>query len=204
MPNLAIADLGKVLGLSGKSLIVTVGRLVKAGVLLRLRRNTYTVFTTGFTRERVAAQTYMPSYLSFESALSRFGILSQLPYTQTFATSRPSKQMMLGEQKVEFSHIKADLYWGFVQENDLYVAEPEKALLDQLYLVSKGLRSLNIQELDLRTIDKEKFLAYTKRFPSVMHKLVAEVDKCIGTSAITSKSGGRVAWNASAIPYSFE
>src|SRR4029450_6358520 len=43
-------------------------------------------------REQIASTSLdYPSYLSFESALARHGILSQIPHTFTFATTRPSK-----------------------------------------------------------------------------------------------------------------
>ena len=101
-PYFGVTDLRKLIGLSGKSLLVTVGRLVDAGVLKRLRRNTYIVAAAAPNTELVAQHIYYPAYLSFESALARHGILSQMPRTLTFATTRPSNKMAIGADAVEF------------------------------------------------------------------------------------------------------
>lgn len=176
-PYFTTADLEKVLGLEKESLLVTLTRLVKSGVLIRLRKNVYTVFSEAPETEKVANQLYFPSYLSFESALSRHGILSQIPYTLTFATTRPSKKMMLGNVEVEFSHIKPHLFFGYTQAGNINIADPEKALLDQLYLVSRGSRRVSIEELDLSGINKEKLETYSRKFPNYLNQLLIQVKK---------------------------
>src|ERR1700682_6019810 len=92
-PYFTATDLEKILGLPRASLYVTLTRLVQAGVLVRLRKNVYKLAIAPTESEKAAGELYFPSYLSFESALSRYGILSQIPYTLTFATTRPSKKM---------------------------------------------------------------------------------------------------------------
>lgn len=191
-PYFTTTDLAKVLGLEKTSLLVTLSRLVKEGVLLRLRKNVYLVFGGGYELEAVANQLYFPSYLSFEAALSRFGILSQIPYTLTFATTRPPKRMRVGETEVEYSRLKASLYFGYRQEGSIYVAEPEKALLDMLYLISRCRRHLNLKELDLKIINREKFLTYAAKFPAYISPLVAQIEKLIGSTPITNESQERI------------
>src|SRR3989344_6006828 len=169
---LTVADLEKVLDLKRDSLYVTLNRLVKSGVLVRLAKNIYSLFTETVDTEKIAGELYFPSYLSFEQALSQYGILSQIPYTQTFATTRPTKKMIIAGVEVEYSHLKKELFFGFILKNDKYIAEKEKALLDQLYMVSMGKRSINIEELDLSNLDIEKLTKYAKKFPSFINPLV--------------------------------
>lgn len=178
-PYFTVADLEKILGLDKKSLLVTLTRLVKSGVLIRPRKNVYLVFSESRPIEEVANQIYFPSYLSFESALSRHGILSQIPYTLTFATTRPSKKMMLGNVEVEFSHIKPSLFFGYTRAGSINIADPEKALLDQLYLVSKGTRSISIEELDFSRIDKTKLYSYASKFPPYINPFLSQVKKLL-------------------------
>jgi predicted transcriptional regulator of viral defense system len=163
-PYFTTADLERIIGLTGKSLAVTLGRLVKDNVLLRVRRNMYVVAGTAIDVERIGMALRYPSYLSFESALSRHGILSQIPHTVTFATTRPSGHETIATIHVEYSHLPTALFWGYKNENGLQVAEPEKALLDQLYMVAKGNRSLVIDELDLHSINHKTFNEYASRF----------------------------------------
>lgn len=189
-----VADLEKLLGLPRKSVYVTLHRLVKSGLLLRLRKNAYTIFTEIVDAEKVANELYFPCYLSFESALSRDGILSQIPFTLRFATTRPSKKMILGDVEVEFSHLKPELFFGYRLEEGRNVAMPEKALLDQLYLVSRGKGSLVLEELDLREIDTTKFEAYAKKFPRYTRPLIDEAKKYIGTTPMTTENRERINW----------
>ena len=190
-----VGDLEKILGLKRESLYVTLNRLTKSGVFVRLRKNVYILFTQMNDAEKIANEMYYPSYLSFEKALSVYGILSQTPYTYTFATIKPSKKMMIGDFEVEYSHIKKELFFGYVLKNGKYIALPEKALLDELYLVSRGVRSLNIEELDLKEINKERLADFAQKYPVYINKLLPEVVKYIGTTPITNESKERITWD---------
>lgn len=159
------ADLEKITGLSRDSLKVAIYRMAAKGVLLKIKRGVYQSAFNPVDVAKIANQLYYPSYLSFESALSLHGILSQIPYTQTFATTKRSKKMILWKTEVEYRQLRPELFFGYQLANGVYLAEPEKALLDELYLVSRGKAKLNIEELDLTKIDKKKFGDYAKRFP---------------------------------------
>lgn len=194
---LTVADLEKVLGFKRDSLYVILNRLVKSGVLVRLGKNIYSLFTETFDIEKIANELYFPSYLSFEQALSQYSILSQVPYTQTFATTRPTKKMVIADVAVEFNHIKKELFFGYLLRNGKNIAEKEKALLDQLYMVSIGKRSINIEELDLKDIDKAKLEEFAKRFPAQINPLLNKVKKYLGTTPVTLEGQERVVWDKS-------
>jgi predicted transcriptional regulator of viral defense system len=163
-PYFTVADLEKILEMRRESLYVTLNRLVKDGVLIRLRRGVYQPEFQGLELERTANELYYPSYLSFESALSRYGILSQIPYTLTFATNRRSKKILLRDREVEYRQLKKEYFFGYKLEKGLYVAEPEKAVLDQLYMISIGKASGDISEWSLVGLKKGKLLQYSKYF----------------------------------------
>lgn len=170
-----VSDMEKVIGLPRKSLLVTLSRLVAKKMLIRVKRGVYQVGLSEIDVKKIANQLYYPSYLSFETALSFYGIISQIPYTQTFATLKKSKKMILWNTEVEFTKLKEELFFGYKLENNIYIAELEKAFLDELYLVSRGKRSINIEELDLRNINKAKLFEYAKRFPSYINKQLGQV-----------------------------
>lgn len=190
-----VADLEKILDLKRDSLYVTLNRLVKTGMLVRRAKGVYSLFTDRFEVEKIGSELYFPSYLSFEYALSYYSILSQVPYTITFATLRPTKKMVIGEVAVEFSHLKKELFFGYILKNGIYIAEKEKALLDQLYMVSMGKRVIDIEELDLKDMDRKKLEEYAKRFPTQMKSLLSEVKKYIGSTPISLEGNERVFWN---------
>jgi len=139
----------------------------------------------GLELERTANELYYPSYLSFESALSRYGILSQIPYTLTFATNRRSKKILLRDREVEYRQLKKEYFFGYKLEKGLYIAEPEKAVLDQLYMISKGKALSDISEWSLIGLKKGKLFQYSKYFPKTVQisakKLTPTFGKHIAT-----------------------
>lgn len=172
-PYFTVGDLEKVLDQQRPSLYVTLNRLVDYGVLTRLRRGVYQAALQPSDLPRIANALVYPSYLSFESALSRYGILSQVPFVLTFATSRRSQRLVLGETTVEFHQLKQELFFGYTLVDGLFLAEPEKALLDQCYLASRGLASLAWEELNLSPLNLDRLREMALRFPATVR---AQVD----------------------------
>ncbi len=191
-PYFTATDLEKILGLQRASLYVTLTRLVQAGVLARLRKNVYKLAIAPMESEKAASELYFPSYLSFESALAKYGILSQIPYTLTFATTRASKKIALAQTQIEYHHLKRDLFFGYAFENGICIAAPEKALLDELYLVSRGKATLTIEELDLREINVARLEEYAEKFPRYVAPLVERVKEFEGTMGVTLEGRERM------------
>lgn len=170
-----IADLEKITNLSRSSLKVSLSRLVKNKVLIRLKRGIYVLKNSLLNIEKIANQLYYPSYLSFESALSYYGILSQVSYTKTFATNNTSKRLILGKTEIEFRRLKSSLFFGYVLKNGIYIAEPEKALLDQLYMVVNSRAIINLKELDLSIVQFPILRKYSKKFPQNVQKVIGGI-----------------------------
>ena len=83
----------------------------------------------------------------------------------TFATPRRSRSLTLGGAAVRYHQLKSALFFGYGISEGLYVAEPEKALLDQCYLAARGLADLAWDELDLSAINPNRLAEYAARFP---------------------------------------
>lgn len=179
------ADLEKILGLERPSLYVTLSRLTRAGVLRRLRRGIYELSLRPGDVEKVANQIYYPSYLSFEAALARYGIIAQIPYTLTFATTRRSKRLSIRQTVVEYRQLKKELFFGYRLVSEVLVAEQEKALLDQLYLLSLGKAVLHVDELNLRKLSKKKFLQFAKIYPARVRSKAEMLAKDFGKTVVT-------------------
>lgn len=142
-----------------------VSRLVKSGILFRSTGSHYRPFTKSFNVEELATHLYFPCYVSLEKAIGDSGILNQKAYTYTFVTTRKTKKMVIENQAVEFSQIIPELYFGFFDAGGYYLAYPEKAFLDQLYFVSRGVRSLDFEELNLKLLQKRRLFGYLKKYP---------------------------------------
>ncbi len=182
-----VADIQKIVVQPRAAVLVMLNRLVKSGKIIRLRKNIYLPKDTLVNYELIAQQLESRSYLSFESALARFGILSQIPYAITLATVNRSKKIFLGEQEIVYRKIDKKLFFNYVDENGIRIATPEKALLDMAYLYARGKVSLNINELNSEGINFRKLKALLKKFPKYVKNLV-EVDAERGVVKILKKN----------------
>ena len=138
-------------------------RWVRAGKIIQLRRGLYTLAEPyrKVTPEPflIANRLNEPSYVSLQSALAHHGLIPEwVPAVTSVTTARPEEvDTPLG--RFIYRHCKRPLFFGF-QEVDLgqgqaaFVATPEKALLDLVYLTPGGDRQGFLAELRLQDLDK--------------------------------------------------
>ena len=167
-----IEDLEKITGLSRKSLFVALNRWVKMGILERIGRGIYIPLGEDISVEKIASSLYLPNYLSFESALARYGILNVIPYSLTFVTTRKTKSYIIYGREVIFRKLKRNLFFGYQEKGGIYIALPEKALLDQIYMFTKGIASFDISEMDLSKISKKRLKGLIPPYPSNVREFV--------------------------------
>ena len=123
---------------SPSSLRVQLSRLCKDGKLVRLKRNCYT-FPDFHPPVMVIAQNMVsPSYHSLESVLSQESIIPESVVAHTLITSKKTQVYANEFGTFSYRHLPPDSFFG-VEENKegAWVAVPEKALLDYLYLNSR-------------------------------------------------------------------
>lgn len=165
-------DIAEILEVKPSNIYVVLNRLVKYGVLIRLKQGVYQVYDAEINPKKIANKLYYPSYLSFESALSRYGVLSQLPYTLTFATLRKTKEITLYNTHIQYSQIKEELFFGFYFLEETYIAYPEKAFLDMLYFVSLG--RTNMRVMDISKLNFKRLVKWAKKYPLKTRRLLSE------------------------------
>jgi len=129
-------------------------RLEKYQLIHRLNHGQYLVANSSVTDFAIANSLVTPSYVSFESALSFYGILAQFPYPITSATTKKSVVIDALDKEFQFTSLSDRFFFGYQSINHQLIASPEKALIDGLYLMSKGLRRLDLDGLDLTSINK--------------------------------------------------
>lgn len=170
-------EIARLLNIKDKNRRVTLTRLVNRNILRRVRRNLYEVAIRPSDILEISNVIYQPSYLSFMYCLGTLGIIDQIPYEIEFATPKKTKRVEMRGRSVVFRKIKRELFFGYLLKDKMFIAEPEKALLDTLYLASKGLAELNKEALNLSGLSREKFIKMSRRFaPSVQEeaKLLAK------------------------------
>ena len=142
-------------------------RWVQLGYLYQLRRELY-MLAPPYQKNPphpflVANRMVRGSYVSTEAALAFYGLIPEyVPATTSVTTQRPSHwSNVCGE--FQYQHIKHDLFFGYdhlqlVGRQYGFIATPEKALLDLIYLRSGGdapefLIGLRLQHLDRLRLD---------------------------------------------------
>lgn len=160
-----LKTLRDILGIKKESTFYNaVKRLIKNEVLIKLEKNKYILKSAELSDLKLANLLYVPSYISFETALNIHGILPQFPYDTTSATTKKSTIKKINNKIFSYTHLQKTLFWGYYKNNYL-IAEPEKALLDLAYLSAKGFKSIDLEEYDLTTINKGKLKGYLDIYP---------------------------------------
>lgn len=178
----SLSDLTQLTEEKKSSLSVQLTRLVKTDVLNRVAPMWYeNPFATPSIEETAMVIRY-PSYLSLEYALSKQGILSQTVHTLTLVTTKLPYTYKTNQAVYEYHQMKRSLFWGYKREGTVLTAEPEKALLDLIYIrcarnggmTQDGLASL-VNDMDLSEFDRKRLHRYAERFSSgtrtVLNKL---------------------------------
>jgi predicted transcriptional regulator of viral defense system len=171
-PFYTIADLEKITGLQRNSLYIALKRWAAGGFIERVAQGIYLPMGSVISMETLAAQLYIPNYLSFESALSGYGILNLIPYTITFATPRKTKKYLLRKQEIEFRQIARDLFFGFEMKSGIYIASPEKAFLDEVYFLARGKATLDFDEINIKKLSIKRLKDYSKPFPPYVRRKI--------------------------------
>lgn len=119
-------------------------RAVRRGDITRLMRgyyaNSWKNSLTGDqpSLEQIACFLRRPSYISCEWAMNAHNILDQAPMVCTVVTLASSvglrNRVNIESFAIEYSRIKEPLFWGYSYTEGAYLATPEKALLDTIYL----------------------------------------------------------------------
>jgi predicted transcriptional regulator of viral defense system len=146
-----------------------------AGKIVQLRRNVYAL-AEPWRRVRphpfvIANQLHAPSYVSLQSALSYHGMIPEaVPVTTSVTTGRPADfRTPLG--RYLFRHVHAEVFFGYsrvsvLDDQEAFIADPAKALLDLVYLTPGGDAQEHLQSLrlGLEALDEETLRWHARRW----------------------------------------
>jgi predicted transcriptional regulator of viral defense system len=141
-------------------------RWTASGRLYQVRRGLYAL-APPYQKSKphpfvIANRLVRGSYVSRHAALAHYGVIPEyVAVTTSVTTGRPGLYLTpLGEY--DFRHVKPDLFGGYRLEDvaarqRAFVATPEKALLDLVYLHSGGDAPDYIRELRLQRLERLNF-----------------------------------------------
>jgi len=118
------------------------------------------------------------SYISLESALVERGIITQSPSILTCVTPGYPQSFRGKSVSIVYRKISPELYWGYQEKatryNKYLIAEPEKALLDWIYLNRQEGLPTPLDELQLQFLTPAKLRDYALRFPRTVNETVKD------------------------------
>lgn len=152
-----------VTGIRREIAMVKLARYKAKGYLGSPKREVYYLAGEVWDKNRIANKIYYPSYISLDTALSKYGIIPETVYAITSITTKATREFGDENQTYRYYKIKKSAYTGYFLHENILIADPEKALTDYLYFVSLGKRKLN-DRLNLEKIDKKKVLKYAELF----------------------------------------
>jgi predicted transcriptional regulator of viral defense system len=168
-------------------------RWMKSGKIYQLRRGLYCLappFQKVIPHPFLVANRMLPaSYVSMQSALAYFGMIPEyVPVATSVTTRRPASwETRLGI--FTFRHIQVDYFDGYRlvdlgERQRAFIASPEKALLDLIYLEPGGemldyLVELRLSNLNLLDWQLLRRLAERSKKPKLL-RAVAAIQKLAG------------------------
>lgn len=163
-----ILDYKRILGIDYQLAKRSISRYTQRGFVIKARKGLYFFKNNPPHEFEVANKVYQPSYISFETALSFYRIIPETIYEVMSATLRTTRTFNVNNIQYSYSKIKKNCFNGYkpikIKNSTILIGEPEKALVDYLYLVALGKRRLAYERIDLSKIRKTKLLSYAKQF----------------------------------------
>ena len=164
-------------------------RWTRTGRVYQLRRGLYAL-APPFQKVKphpflVANWLVHGSYVSLQSALAHHGLIPEaVPATTSVTTLRPARrETSLGVY--EYRHVKTGLLFGYQltdvgDDQQAFVATPEKALLDLVHLQTRGdapeylqqLRLQNLERLDLDQLQSQAVRAESPKLCRAADRVV--------------------------------
>jgi len=152
-------------------------KYVKSGKLFRAYRGLYAK-DQGFDYFELATRIYTPSYVSFETVLTRAGANFQY-YGNIFVASYVSREISAGEQKITFVRMKDYVLSntiGIEHKDGYAVATRERAFLDRVY-VSKDYHFDNLASLNWDTVFEILPIYHNKRLERKVNEYYKDYQK---------------------------
>ena len=177
-PFFSFWDISRELVISPDSARVAAHRYIKNGILVRIKPNIFVLaerwkYFSVENRFEAANLLQVPSYVSLTTALEYYGNTTQIQ--RNYIECISIKRTLLKEIKevtFRYSKLSEKLYFAFKKRDGFYIALPEKALLDSVYLTSLGRYSLDIPAISLTGINQEILTNISEIYPDRTKKML--------------------------------
>lgn len=120
---------------------------------------------------------YRPSYVSLETALQYYDIIPEAVSTVQAVTPKHGREWSNELSRFVYRSIKQERFWGYredqldsiPEQNRFFIAKPEKAILDLIYLNNgewskERISQMRFQSLDI--LDNDMLQKFSEQFDS--------------------------------------
>ena len=130
----------------------------------------------------VANKLYSPSYVSLETALSNYSIIPEVSMAVVSITTKPTRRFKNKHGLFIYRTVKPAVFNGYYVEKhgnfDVFIAEPEKALVDYLYFKTYRNKKFDFKDerLDrdaISRLNRKKLNKYAKLYNMKLMELNA-------------------------------
>jgi predicted transcriptional regulator of viral defense system len=159
---LSVTDIAKYLAIKYESAKLTAFRYTQKKILIRLKKDLYILASrfkilTEEDKFRLANIIQTPSYISLTTALSYYQISTQQQryYLESIAQKRTISKS-INSYIFSYTIIKKNLYHSFELNNGFFIATPEKALFDAIYLTAIKKYNCDFEALNFKKLNKSR------------------------------------------------
>ena len=150
-------------GADGGNLKRMIHRWKKEGWISGLKRGLYELTYPKdfvFSDMHIANKLYSPSYVSLETALSNYSIIPEVSMAVTSITTKPTRRFKNRHGLFIYRTVKPSFFTGYYVEKEggfnIFIAEPEKALIDYWYFKTYRNKKFDPKE---ERMDKDAILS---------------------------------------------
>ncbi len=165
-PVFTTGDISNLTGKSREYTKVYLFNLIKRGLIGKIERGKY--YLLGTSPYVIASRIVKDSYITLISAARIYNITTQIPniiYVFSPIYHRPIK--IIDNYKVKFIKVDKQIIYGYHKYNDIYVAEPEKLFIDDIYYHKSLFYDEELNEaINKNILDTEKIAEYIGRLKS--------------------------------------
>ncbi|MDX9822130.1 MAG: hypothetical protein RBT20_09370 [Syntrophales bacterium] len=181
------ADVAEAAGIKLSSAHVLCSRYVGKGLFVRVKKDFYVLEENWrrFSEKdlfRLANSLQVPSYISLGSALSFYGVSTQVRrgWVESVALKR-SVRFEATDMAFHYFRLKEALYCGFAKTEGIFIAAKEKAFVDACHLSLYGGYDLDWDACDLSLLNRDDVLRLAAGFPG---PTLQSVKKRLGAGGI--------------------
>jgi len=169
-------EVAALLEIQPESARVLCSRYVSKDLLVRVKRNIYLLrerwdYLVDTEIMKIANVIQVPSYVSLTSALVYYGYTTQIQqdFIESMGVSR-SFNKVIKDKEFYYTRIPEKYFFDFARINNIFLASPEKALIDAIYLSALGRYSIDVSSLELYKFDETRIQQLLDLYPERVTK----------------------------------